>query len=58
MNRYKDFSDLVDRMAGFAPDRAALLVCDEAGAVKEMAWGELARLVGLRAEVRLRGGAG
>ncbi len=50
MNRYKDFSDLVDRMAASAPDRAALLVCDEAGALGEIAWGELARLVALRAD--------
>ena len=48
MNRYKDFADLVDRMAADAPERAALLACDATGAPQAIAWRELAERVHAR----------
>ena len=42
MDRYKDFSDLVDRMAASFPERTALLACDEQGCVHPTTWSELA----------------
>ena len=48
MNRYKDFADLVDRMAVDAPERLALLACGETGAPQAITWGELAARVRAR----------
>ena len=48
-SRYKDFADLVDRMAASCPSRAALLVCDGEGAMRSIDWSELAGRVQARA---------
>ena len=48
MNRYKDFADLVDRMAVDAPERSALLACGATGAPQAITWGELAARVRAR----------
>ena len=49
MIRYKDFADLVDRVAASSPERAALLTCDYDDAVQAITWAELAELVRVRA---------
>ncbi len=49
MNRYKDFADLIDRMAASSPERAALLACEGDDAIWVIAWHELAERVSERA---------
>lgn len=48
MMRFKDFADLVDRMAASMPDHPALLSC-EGGQVQAVTWAELAARVRNRA---------
>ena len=50
MVRYKDFADLIDRMAASAPARAALLTCGADGAVQAITWADLAQRVSVRAD--------
>ena len=50
MMRYKDFADLVDRMAAASPARPALLTCGGDGSKQAITWGELAQSVQARAE--------
>ena len=58
MNRYKDFADLVDRMAAGAPERTALLACDASGEPRPIIWRELAKRVQTRAaELAVQGHA-
>lgn len=49
MNRYKDFADLVDRMAASFPGKAALQVADGDGCVHAISWADLASRVDMRA---------
>ncbi len=41
MNRYVDFSDLMDRMAAASPDKAALLTCEGDDEVQVTTWSDL-----------------
>ena len=50
MIRYKDFADLVDRMAALSPGQPALLSCGCDGAVRALAWGELSNRIRMRAD--------
>ena len=48
MIRYTGFADLVDRMIASAPDRAALLACENGAEVRAITWNELGARVGER----------
>ncbi len=50
MNRYSDFSDLIDCMVDAVPNKAALLVGEHEGVVRRVTWAELAEDVRTRAE--------
>ena len=58
MMRYKDFADLIDRMAASSPARPALLTCGNDGSKQAITWGELAQAVQMRtAELEKADGA-
>ena len=50
MDRFKDFADLVDRMAASSPDKAALLSCVDDDDIWVLTWAELAERMHERAE--------
>ena len=55
MNRYKDFADLVDRMATTTPTRTALQTCDAEGTLRAITWAELSARVRARSAELARG---
>ena len=58
MMRYKDFADLIDRMAASFPTRPALLTCGNDGSKQAITWDELAQAVQTRtAELKNADGA-
>ncbi|MDO4400798.1 MAG: AMP-binding protein [Coriobacteriia bacterium] len=50
MERYRDFGDLIDRMAFACPGKVALRGCDERGELRDVTWSELQGLVCERAD--------
>ena len=58
MDRYRDFGDLIDRMASSFPEKTALRGCDACGKLQEVSWSALRELVRERAdELAANGGA-
>ncbi len=49
MIRYSGFDDLLNHMVASAPERIALLCCDETGKIRRITWSELARRIAQRA---------